>query len=113
MAILIAVTLYAVWPHLPLTLTRYRDIQLGNTIIENIEKYRTVNGLPDRHDWETLKNFGFEIDGDVWEPQYEKINDNTYALIFVEGFDGPYLVWTSTDKTWKVDMPPVPEEYLK
>jgi hypothetical protein len=105
------IIIYVIWLNLPPTINRYRDIKLANKIIEKVDRYREVNGLPDRHDWETLKQFGFTIDGDVWKPQYEKINDITYELVFVEGFDGPYLLWTSSDRKWKVAMPTIPEDY--
>ena len=108
-----AVILYVIWLNLPPTINRYTDIRSGNRIIEKIDKYKAVNGLPDRHDWETLKQFGFTVDGDVWSPQYEKINSDTYELIFVEGFDGPYLLWTSTDRKWRMAMPTIPEDYVE
>jgi hypothetical protein len=88
-------------------------IKHGNRIIESIEEYKKTNGLPDRHDWETLRQFGFEIDGDVWASQYEKINDDIYELVFVEGFDGPYLLWNSRERKWKIEMPTIPDDYKK
>ena len=34
-----------------------------------------------------------------------KISDNEYELIYLEGFDSPYLLYNSTIKKWKFDFP--------
>ena len=103
-----AIMCFVIRLNLPTTINRYQDIQFANKIIAKIDKYKTTNGLPDSYDWKTLKRFGFKIDGDVWTPQYHRINNDTYELVFVEGFDGPYLLWTSSERKWKVDMPTIP-----
>ena len=102
--------LYGVWINLPPTINRFFEVQFANEIIPKIDEYKKTHRLPESHDWETLRQFGFRVDGDVWTPQYEKINDDTYQLIFVQGFDGPYLLWTSSERKWKVDMPVPPEQ---
>lgn len=109
--ILVATALLLIWLNLPPTITRYSDIRLGNRIIARIEDYKKAHGLPDRHDWETLKQFGFKVDGDVWTPQYEKIDSENYELVFVEGFDGPYLLWNSKQREWGMEMPTIPDDY--
>jgi len=113
LVILGTIVVFVLWINLPPTINRYSDIKLGNRIIEKIDENKKRKALPDRHDWETLKQFGFKIDGDVWTPQYEKINDDIYELVFVEGFDGPYLLWNSKDRKWKIEMPTIPEDYKK
>ena len=102
-----------IWLKLPFTINRYSDIKLGNKIIDQIETYRKTNDLPESNDWETLKKFGFIDHIDFLEPEYQKLNDNDYQLIFIEGFDGPYLMWTSKDKKWKIDHPLFPDNWTE
>lgn len=105
--------LYFVWFNLPVTINRYSDIKFGNKIIDQIETYKKTNDLPESNDWMTLKNFGFKDHIDFLEPEYQKLNDNNYQLIYIEGFDGPYLFWNSKDKKWKIDQPMFPDEWIK
>lgn len=96
---------YFIWWNLPLSINRSSDIKLGEHIIQNIESYQKQNGLPDNNDWETLKKFGFRDRIDFFQPEYSKLNENEFELIFLEGFDGPYLMWNSTEKKWKQGYP--------
>lgn len=96
---------YFIWWNLPLSINRSSDIKLGEQIIENIESYQKQNGLPDNNDWETLRKFGFRDKIDFLQPEYRKLNENEFELIYVEGFDGPYLMWTSTERKWKEGFP--------
>ena len=96
---------YFIWWNLPLSINRSSDIKLGEHIIQNIESYQKQNGLPDNNDWETLKKFGFRDRIDFLKPEYSKLNENEFELIFLEGFDGPYLMWNSTEKKWKQGYP--------
>ena len=96
---------YILWWNLPLTINRRTDIKLGEEIIKNIEIYKKQNGLPDNYDWETLRKFGFRDKIDFLQPEYRKLDDSNFELIFVEGFDGPYLMWTSTERKWKEEYP--------
>jgi len=96
---------YFIWWKLPLTINRSNDICLGEKIINNIESYQKVNGLPDDNDWETLRKFGFKEKNDFLQPEYRKLNADNFELIFIEGFDGPYLMRTSADREWKEGYP--------
>lgn len=96
---------YILWCNLPLTINRSGDIKLGEKIISNIEIYQKENGLPDNNDWETLRKFGFRDKIDFLQPEYIKLDDNNFELVFIEGFDGPYLMWTSIDRQWKKGYP--------
>jgi len=107
------IILYLIWLKLPFTINRHSDIKLGNKIIDQIEAYRKTNGLPESNDWETLKKFGFIDHPDFLEPEYQKLNDNEFQLLFIEGFDGPYLMWTSIEKKWKIDQPQIPDNWMK
>ena len=110
LCVLAIIILFFIWLKLPFTIKRYSDIKLGEEIIDQIEAYRKLNGLPESNDWETLKKLGFVDHLDFLEPVYQKLNDNEYQLVFVEGFDGPYLMWASTDRKWKIDQPLFPRD---
>lgn len=107
------ILLYFIWLKLPVKFNRIQDINKGNYLIEKIENYRIkTNKLPDENDWEVLKELGFkEKDLETANPEYSKINDSIYELIFIEGFDGPYLLWNSNDKIWKKDNPSIPDSW--
>ncbi len=111
--IIVLVILYLIWIKLPFTINRHSDISLGSKIISQIESYRKTNGLPESNDWNTLKKFGFIDHLNFLEPEYQKLNENDYQLIFIEGFDGPYLMWTSLDKKWKIDQPLFPDSWME
>ena len=113
LGIIALIILYLIWIKLPFTINRHSDIKLGNRIIDQIESYRETNGLPESKDWETLKKFGFIDHLDFLEPEYQKLNDDYYQLVFIEGFDGPYLMWTSKDKKWKIDQPLFPDNWME
>ena len=96
--------------NLPTEITRKSDIEFGNTIVENIKKYQKLNNtLPESDNWETLAQFGFINKMLGTNPAYEKINDNEFELIYLEGFDGPYLLYNSKSMEWKVDFPKIPK----
>jgi hypothetical protein len=99
-----AIAAYFIWWSLPVTINRHTDIKFGNELITKIEAYRKKHGLPRNYDWETLKQLGFKDMGDYFVPEYEKLNDTAFQLVYVEGFDGPYLFWNSTERKWKKDM---------
>jgi hypothetical protein len=92
---------YFAFRHLPLSITRRSDIKLGEQIIKNIEGYQKQNGLPNNDDWETLRTLGFKDKGDFLQPEYRKLNENEFELVYVENFDGPYLMWNSLERKWK------------
>jgi hypothetical protein len=96
---------FFIWCNLPLSINRRSDIKLGNQIIENIERYQNQNGLPNNTDRETLQKFGFRDKIDCLQPEYRKLNENEFELVYLEGFDGPYLMWTSKERTWKIGYP--------
>ena len=104
---------YFIWLKLPVKFNRIQDINKGNYLIEKIENFRIKNNkLPDENDWEVLKELGFKKkDLETANQEYLKINDSIYELIFIEGFDGPYLLWNSDDKIWKKDNPSLPDSW--
>jgi len=99
---------FVVYCNLPIEITRKSHIALGNTLIKNIEKYKLDhNKLPIENDWETLEKLGFNIQSLGAKPDYTVDLKGNYEITFVEGFDGPYLIWNSIDKKWKMDFPKV------
>jgi len=89
------------------TINRHNDIEFANKIISKIDIYQTTNELPESNNWEILKLFGFKDNKDFLSPEYTKIDANTYELVFVEGFDGPYLMWNSEERKWKIGNPTI------
>lgn len=79
----------------------------GNEIIRNIELYKSETGqLPKNHDWQTLRTLGFNPkEMEKAYPEYSKINDTTFELVFVKGFDPPYFMWNSNERIWKEGFP--------
>ena len=96
---------FFIWWNLTLSINRRSYIKHGNQIIENIERYQNQIGLPNNTDRETLQKFGFRDKIDCLQPEYRKLNENEFELVYLEGFDGPYLMWTSKERTWKIGYP--------
>jgi hypothetical protein len=98
-----------VYLKLPFEITRKSDIKFGNELIQKIENYKNdYFQLPPDNDWELLKKLGFKMEMSGTKPGYTKINDDEYELTYFEGFDGPYLLYNSKEKMWKVDFPKFP-----
>jgi len=96
---------YFIWWNLPLSINRSSDIKLGEQIIQNIESYQKRIGLPGNNDWETFRKFGFREKNNFLQPEYRKSNETEFELVFDEGFDGPFLMWNSTERNWKIGYP--------
>ncbi len=103
--ILLTIPVYFIWWRLPVAINRYSDIKLGNELINKINHYKKGYGLPETNDWRTLIKLGFKQREYLIIPYYNKINDTTFELLYLEGIDGPYLQWNSNDKKWKNAMP--------
>lgn len=105
--IFIVIGLIVYW-NLPIEITRKSDITIGNTLIKNIEQYKLYHKkLPVENDWKTLTKLGFQINEVGTKPNYAIDSKGNYEITFLEGFDGPYLLWNSIDKKWKIDYPKV------
>ena len=101
---------FIIWWKLPVKINRHADIKFAEQIIEKIEKHRLSKGLPENNDWTCLKTFGFRDKIDFLEAEYSKIDDTTYELIYIEGFDGPYLMWNSSERIWKSGYPSISDK---
>lgn len=90
--------------YLPLEIRNYSKVNFGNQIVNKIEKYKLANStLPNNGEWKTLERLNFEMTELGTNPEYKKINENNYKLIFVKGFDGPYLTYNSMSKSWSIE----------
>lgn len=106
--LLLIVILFLIYRNIPFKFTRSNDIRLGNKLIENINSYQSkFKKIPKNDDWKTLQDLGFKIEMMGTTPSYESNQNDEYELIFFEGFDGPYLIWNSKEKRWKIDFPTI------
>ena len=103
-----------VYWNLPFEITRKSDIKYGKTLIENINSYKIKNKkLPENDDWKTLEEIGFKTEMLGISPNYETDGNNEYEIVFLEGFDGPYLMWNSKENKWKIDFPKTYQKPIK
>ncbi len=103
----VLITISVVYFMLPISITRKSDIKRGNELISNILKYKKKYGiLPENKNWELLKIIGF-TNNELTRayPEYSKVNDSIFELIFIKGFDPPYLLWNSNKQEWDVSFP--------
>ena len=106
--ILLGIFSIVIYWNLPFEITRKSDIKLGNELIKNINYYESENGkLPKNNDWKTLEKLGFKNEDLGTKPSYGNNKNGVYELVFLEGFDGPYLMWNSKEKKWKIDSPTI------
>lgn len=94
---------------LPIEITRRKEIKFGNELIVKIQNFQIKNSqLPSTDDWKALEQIGFKTEMLGTDPSYQKISNDEYELIYVEGFDAPYLLYNSKSKRWVVDFPKFP-----
>lgn len=109
---IVLIVIGLIYFNLPFEVTRKSDIEFGNKLVDRIEDFKKEKGeLPTPDDWNTLERLGFKIEMLGTDPTYEKINENEFELIYLEGFDGPYLLYNSGQKNWKIDFPTIPDRW--
>jgi len=109
---ILSILLVVVYCNLPLEVKRKSEIELGNSLIKNIYTYQIkYNKLPDNNDSQTLKKLGFTMDMLGTKPSYETNLKGEFEIVFLEGFDGPYLLWNSKLKKWKMSYPTIFNQY--
>lgn len=108
--LLVIVIAFTVYWNLPIEITRKSDVQFGNQLVENIETYKTINKkLPENQDWKTLEKLGFKKENSGIKSNYATDNKGSYELIYLDEFDGPYLMWNSQERKWTIDYPKIHE----
>lgn len=104
--IILSITVY--W-NLPIEITRKSDIKFGNKVIQNIESYQETNHqLPSNNDWQTLEKLGLKKN-ESEKLSYTSDENGNYELVYLDGFDGPYLMWNSQEKKWTIDFAKIHE----
>lgn len=101
------VSLIIYW-NLPIEITRHSDIEYGNKLILNLENYKKKHkNLPRYNDWNTLQQLGFKQQDLGVNPDYAIDSTGSYELVYIDNFDGPYLLYNSKEKKWSIDFPKV------
>ena len=101
LTLLTIIGLLIIWFHLPDSLMYRSEIKAGNQFIENIKNYKKMYGqLPDNNQWDTLSKLNPLNPYETFYPEYRKIDGNNFELIYVEGFDPPYMRYDTKDKKW-------------
>lgn len=105
--ILGAVSLTVYW-NLPIEVTRHSDIEYGNKLVLNLENYQKEHkSLPRYNDWNVLSQLGFKQQELGVSPDYAVDSTGSYELVYMDAFDGPYLMYSSKEKKWSIDFPKV------
>ncbi|MDQ2771749.1 MAG: hypothetical protein M3Y54_14765 [Bacteroidota bacterium] len=111
----VALAAALLWWSLPVVIKRHTDVTRGEQLIGRLNTYYQAKSiLPADTDWITLEHLGFsqnEIEHAY--PQYVKLSNSDYALVFVSDFDGPYLTWKSTKRKWEITSGYYPLQFQK
>lgn len=111
---IVLIVIGLIYFNLPFEITRKADIDFGNELVSKIEYFgKENNKLPETDDWKVLDELGFKTEMLGTEPTYQKINEMEFELIFLEGFDGPYLMYNSKSNNWSMDFPTPPQKTEK
>lgn len=99
----IALVAGLLWWSLPFSIKRATDVVRGRALSQRIKQYQQQHAaLPASDDWVALKQIGFtEEEMERANPQYIRLDSADYQVVFVSGFDGPYLMWNSRQGHWQ------------
>ena len=87
--------------NMPLEWRRHKDIEHGNQIIAQIERYRQQHKqLPNAQNEAELAQLGLVKNKQGWQPAYRRLNDQHYEIIYQDGYTAPYLRWQSQQPHW-------------
>ncbi len=87
--------------NLPISIFYYKEISNGDVFAKHIKQYQKENNkLPDQMDWETLQKLNPLKPYNEIYPDYKKIDDSSFMLSYIVGFDGPYLTYETKTKKW-------------
>nr|WP_320023147.1 hypothetical protein [uncultured Draconibacterium sp.] len=111
-AILLIPILWIGYNKLPIEITRRSDIKYGNELVREVKNFQSIhNRLPEPDSSQILLDLGFKMGFLDVEHAYQKINDSEFEIIYLEGFDGPYLFYNSKTDNWKEDFPTIPDRW--
>jgi len=111
---IVVIVIGLIYFNLPYEITRKADINFGNDIVNKIDLFEKENlKLPETDDWKVLEELGFKTEMLGTTPTYQKINEKEFELIYLEGFDGPYLMYNSKSNKWIMDFPTPPKKIEK
>ncbi|MEJ8801031.1 hypothetical protein [Pontibacter sp. H249] len=101
--LLILIVGFTIWWNMPCQVQRSEEIETGNILVSSLQDYQEKNGiLPETGDWKALEEIGFDVQETGTIPDYQKKSDTTFSLIYLEGFDGPYLTYESEKGEWTI-----------
>lgn len=96
------IVLLFIWFNLPNSIIYYSEIKAGNQFAENLKNYKFKYGkLPENNNWDTLIKLNPLKPYETFYPEYRKIDENNFELVYVEGFDPPYLKYDTKEKKWE------------
>lgn len=97
--------LLIIWFKLPVSIRYYSEIKSGNEFAKNIFQYqKEQHRLPESRDWVVLERLNPIKPYKEWKPSYTKFGDSVFELVYLEGFDGPYLTYHSFTKKWEMSF---------
>lgn len=89
--------------NLPTESRRKKDIDLGNTLIANVEQFQKQHQkLPENNDEAILIQLGFRKNKQGWQPNYQKIAPNHFQIVYADGYEPPFLAWDSQEREWLI-----------
>ena len=94
--------LFIVWLNLPMGILYHSEIKFGNEFSTNIIEYKKEHGqLPSENDLENLSSLNPIKPYENFYPEYKIIDKDNFCLTYIEGFDPPYLQYSTNTKKWE------------
>ncbi len=92
-------------PFFPWNVRYWIDMRTGDRIISSVEAFRQEhNRLPNPHNPDEMVQLGFEDVLVDYRPEYEPVGRNAYQITYIEGLDGPSIVYSSITRQWSCDV---------
>ncbi|MCU0446602.1 MAG: hypothetical protein MUE85_16975 [Microscillaceae bacterium] len=92
-----------VWYNLPLEIKYRTKIQAANRFAQNLQNYRQKYGkFPAENDWHTLARLNPLTPYQAHVPEFKIIDNQHFELTFVQGFDPPYLRYSTRTQKWEI-----------
>jgi hypothetical protein len=102
LAFILVLVISLIWIYLPIQLLYRSEIIAGNKFAENLKNYQQKHGkLPAENDWETLAKLNPIKPYKAHYPHLQILDKPHFELIFVRGFDPPYLRYSTKTQKWE------------